>query len=149
MYRLVIAAIGLAAVALLAPGCGSSSNAGETVEALTKAQFVKQADEGCAEVAKKREAAAAAWREEHPREVAPNELREAFKEVVAPAVREQVEVLEALAEPQADGAPVARMVKNLSKAGAEFEREGIESPEARQFQAEARKYGLKICSRLY
>src|SRR5690349_1775426 len=143
MYRLVIGAIGLAVVALLVPGCGSSSNAGETVEALTKAQFVKQADEGCAEVAKKREAAAAAWKKEHPGELVPSELREAFREVVAPAVREQLEVLEALAAPQADGALVAQMVENLSRAGTDFEKRGLEGPEASQFEAEAREYGLK------
>ena len=149
MYRLLTASIGIVAVALLALGCGSSSDAGETVEALTKAQFIKQADQGCAEVAKKREAAAAAWREKHPDDLAPSDLREALQEVVAPAVREQVEVLEAIDAPATDTAVVARMVDNLNKAGADFEKKGSEGPEASQFQAEARKYGLKICPRLY
>lgn len=151
MYRL-IAAIGIvAAVALLALGCGSASDGGETVEALTKAQFIKQADEACAEVAKKREAAARSWRKEHPGSLATEELNEAFKEVIAPSVKEQVEALQALAAPEADSAEVARMVDNLLKVSRDLEEEGVEGmgqPEVSQYEDEARTYGLKVCPRL-
>lgn len=152
MYRLLTASIGIVAVALLALGCGSSSEAGEATEALTKAQFIKRADQACADVMKKREAAAESWRKEHPNKVSAEELSDGFKEVMVPSVQEQIEALQDLPAPAADRAEVARMLDNLTEANRNFEKEGAEGaqqPEASQFEAEARKYGLKICPRLY
>lgn len=152
MQRLLITGIGIVAVALLALGCGGSGDEGETVQALTKPQFIKQADEACEKVAEKREAAAKSWHKEHPGEVDAEELSEAFKEVLVPAIQEQVDALEALGPPVADRAKVARMLDNLTKAQGDFEQEGAEGtrqPEVSQFETEARKYGLKVCPQLY
>lgn len=149
MYKAIIT-IGI--VATLMAGCGSSGD--ETIAAsVSKAQFIKQADQVCAELLTKREAAALAWKKEHPGRVGEEELDEAFREVIVPSVRKQAEALESLTPPAADSAEIARMLDHLTEVNRHLEKEGAKGahqPVTAKFLAETKKYGLdESCGRLY
>src|SRR3954454_14053364 len=124
MYRLILA-MGMAAATCFALGCGSSGSEA-TSAPLSKAQFIKQADGICAKAVKEREAAADSWRKELPGGAAEAEakLEEGFKEVIAPALQQEAEELEALAAPEKDQNEVAKMLTTLSHAGQVIAQEG-------------------------
>lgn len=152
MYRLLTIGIGITAVALLALGCGSSSDGETTVEVLTKPQFIKQAEGACAEIAKQRGAAYAAWQKEHPGNSSQDLIDDAFREVIGPAIQEQVAALEALSPPAGDAAKIDQMVKNLAKAGQKISSEGTRGTGAQEvfeFQRQAGSYGLETCAVIY
>jgi hypothetical protein len=151
MRKLILGSFGLVVAVGFVLGCGSGEDKA-TSSSLTKAQFIKQADEACAKVVKERKAAVESWQKEHPGQLDADGLSDAFREVIVPSIQEQVEAFQSLAAPEADRAEVARMVDNLTEANRGFEKEGAEGmrqPEVSRFEDEARKYGLKICPRLY
>jgi hypothetical protein len=146
VYRLLIA-MGMAATVFLAVGCGGSDS--ET-SSLTKAQFIKQADQICADVAKKRQAAVNAFEADMPQGVKASAayLDQNLKEVVAPSLRREAERLEALPVPEGDEAKVQSIVDRLLKASTALEKggaEGIAKAGFPEFEQEAAAYGLKIC----
>ncbi|HXR60582.1 MAG TPA: hypothetical protein VN732_04570 [Solirubrobacterales bacterium] len=150
MHRLLTASITITAVALFAPGCGSSMEDG-TVPTLTKAEFVKQAEEVCTEATKERRAAAAAWQKEHPGNLNQDDLDAAFREVIGPSIAEQVKALEAIPAPRADKAMVVGMVENLAKTAEDIVEKGTAGAQGQAISTylrEAEKYGLRDCTRL-
>ena len=160
MDRPLRVTLGIIVIVMLGFGCGDSGG-GEAdrateatqTRAISKARFIKQADEACARVAKKREASAAALRKELDDEfLDEQELSAVFKKIVAPAIEEQVEALEALPAPAQDEAKVSEMIANLAKVGEQISREGTRGTGRREvfdFQREARGYGLKTCTQLF
>jgi hypothetical protein len=152
MFRLLTAGIGIVAVGLLALGCGTSGEDGDTVEALTKAEFVERAEGVCADAIKRRKAAAAIWQKEHPANLVQADLDDAYREVIAPSIAKQAAALEALPPPRNDEAKLERMVKHLSRAGKRIAKEGTSAARGADVAAylqEATKYGLRACARLY
>jgi len=152
MYRLIMA-IGMVAATCLVFGCGSAAEESSSTP-LTKAQFIKQADQICAKSAKEREAAAASFIKALPGGAADAEahLDEGVKQVVAPSMKEEATKLAALAAPENDVAEVSRMIENLSKASevlAEDGSKGLSGSSLPAFEGEASAYGLKICSNPY
>jgi hypothetical protein len=151
MSRMLTASIGIA-VALLALGCGSSGDGGDTTEALSKVEFVQQAEGVCEEATRKRKAAAAAWRREHPGDLGEDDLDDAFREVVAPSIAAQAKALQALPAPPQDRVKLRQMVRNLAEGGEEIAKRGTGASQSRRiydFQREATKLGLKGCVRVY
>jgi hypothetical protein len=152
MYRLIMA-VGVVAAICIAAGCGGSGGSEEEAASapLTKAQFIKQADAICANAVEDREAAAEAWRKEQPAGSAetPNEIEQGLKEVIAPALQQQAEDLEALAAPAEDRTEVAHMISTLASAGQMMEQEPKEAFQSSipKFEREAKDYGLESCQR--
>jgi hypothetical protein len=156
MSRLLSAIAGVALVALLVIGCGGSESgekeAGSGEPVISKARFIERAEDACAEILKQRNAAAAAWRKENPGSFAQGRLDAAFKEVVAPAIQEQVEALEALPLPAGDETRIDQMIEKLDKVGQEISRKGTGgtgAEEAFAYQEQAGSYGLATCARIY
>lgn len=155
MYRL-ITAIGIAATAFLAFGCGGggeeTASGGEKTGAanITKAQFIKQADAICAKVRKEREAAIAAYMKDYPggATAAEENIDEGLKKVIAPSIQQEVEELEGLPVPAKDEAMVARMIENLVRGTevlAEKGSQGLQKSGIPDFEREAAAYGFKAC----
>lgn len=149
MYRLIMA-MGVAAAACFALGCGSSGSEA-TSAPLTKAQFIKQADAICSKFAKKREAEFDVWKEEFPGGIEEAQFHPdpGFKKIVAPSLQEEAEALEGLSAPAKDQAQVAQMTESLSKASEDIAAKGtagLQRPSnMADFEEEAGAYGLEIC----
>jgi hypothetical protein len=141
MYKAIIA-IGIAAAACLAVGCGSSGD--ETAEvALTKAEFIKQAEAICS---KAKDQARTAATELEKAKGRPLDLSAAFGQVIGPALEQEAKELQALTAPQGDEAKLDQMFANLSEAAAAIT-EGS-SPSASASNAyikETKAYGLEAC----
>jgi len=165
MHRLCAVTVGLVLIAVLALGCGNSESSSDTASAgdttgspnTTKAEFIKQADEACAKVAHRRTAAAAAWRkgvtvEDGTGFADEQQLNDAFRKVVVPAIQEEVEALEAIPAPVQDEPEIRQMVENLAAAGERIAKEGAggtQAGEVTAFQRQAQEYGLRTCVRIY
>lgn len=146
MYRVLIA-IGMAAAVFAAFGCGSSDS---DTSSLTKAEFIKRADQICAKSAKQRSAEVNEYEADMPKGVKASaaHLDKGLKTVVGPALHREVEELEALPTPEGDEAKVDAILARLEKAGTVLEKQGSEGIVAAgfvDFEQEAAAYGLKVC----
>lgn len=143
MYKATIA-IGIVAAACVVIGCGSSSD--ETAEAaVTKAQFIKQAEAICSKTQEQGRKARIAWEQENGEEL---DFHTAFKYIIGPSLEKQAEELESLQAPKGDEARLARMTANLSRGAAGFTAAGTKSKTGSKFEAfqrEAEAYGLVAC----
>jgi hypothetical protein len=145
MYRLIVA-VGIAAIATGALGCGSSGE--ETASAsVTKAQFIKAADQVCTKVKDERHDAFVAWQKETGAQGA-EAFEEAVKQIAGPSMSQEAEELEGLSVPQGSEQKVARMIENLAVGSEGVEKEGYlalgHSPVGR-FKYEAAAFGFKVC----
>lgn len=143
MYKLIMT-LGVVAAVGFALGCGGGEDEA-TSASLTKAQFMKQANEICAKSKKEREAEIAAW--EKARGTAGQGEPDIAKEVLASSLRREAEELEALKPPAGASQLIGRLARAseiLAKKGGE----AISSSGVEQFEAEAAAYGLKSCSPL-
>lgn len=145
MYKAIIA-IGVAAVACLVAGCGSSGE--ETAEAaVTKAQFIKRANSVCERAKKEREAAITDWE----KEAAEATFDRGLKDVVGPSLEKEAEELAALTAPEESQARVTQIIGNLSRGAAAITKKGSQVGPGSgipQFQSEAISLGLKACAQM-
>jgi hypothetical protein len=109
MSKRVAGAVVLAALALVAAGCGGGSDTSAPT-ALSKAEYVKQANAICREGQQKREAAVNEFVEEH--EAKPGESRgPELIEVVLPTLKETFDELSELPAPKGDEDTVAKIIE--------------------------------------
>jgi hypothetical protein len=157
MFKLLMG-LGIVAFSALALGCGGSENAATSVRATvetppTKAQFIRGAEEVCAKMVKKQEAALASWSKDfagNPKEVQEH-FKEAYGEVVVPFMRELANDLEGLGAPKDGEAAVTAMTRGLRKASQALENkgpDGISHYTLYAFKRAAFAYGLKTCPAL-
>jgi hypothetical protein len=151
--KLILTTLGLVIAIGFALGCGSGEDEATSADQappLTKAQFIKQADAICTEVAKEREVAAAAWAKNMKgrSEETPEKIGEAVKEIMPPLMHEEGTRLETLSAPEGDEKAVAEIIDLLEKVQQSIEQadEKIFFPSGiREFENKASGYGLKVC----
>lgn len=149
MYKLIMT-MGVVVAIGFAFGCGSGEDEA-TSASLTKAQFIKRADEICTEINQQRVPALLQWKKQHAEEEFANakaQLDAGLRAVVGPSLRQEAEQLGTLTPPADDEAEVSRMIENLSKGSEELEQVGpqaLSGPSISQYKREAAAYGLKVC----
>jgi len=146
----------LVAAAMLA-GCGSdsSSSASATDEAaapLSKAQFVKQADEICQQGLKKKDEAVSVALKEQAEQAqsAPSaqDTAKLVEETVLPAYSKTVDQLSQLGAPKADEAKVEKMIGEFEAALQAVEAEPAAANKSNPFEPAdkaAEAYGIENC----
>ena len=139
----------LATLAMMIAGCGGGG--GDTTEALTKVEFIKQGDAIC----KKGNLASETEVEDFAKENGfkleqPNrdQAEELVTEVLAPNLQRQAEELDALGAPMGDEAEVDALIASLEKETAEFAKDPVsffkETALAKTIRLE-NAYGFKVC----
>lgn len=156
MNRFLALIVAVAAVALVAAGCGSSDDSTtDSGEALTKAEFVKQGNAICKEGNDKIESEFEQLAEEKnlkenqkpPQAV----LDEAAETILVPGIGKQIEELRALGNPEGDDGEVEDLLTGAEEALEEAEEdpsvltEDEDSGPFVQVNKEAREYGLTVC----
>jgi len=121
MYRLIMATGAVAAICFVV-GCGSSGEEAASTP-LTKAQFIKRADEICETVRKQRFAALAKLERGSATKVAAG-ANEAAEEVVAPSLAHEAQELIELEAPSSEKAKLANLTSKLAEMSEAFAREG-------------------------
>jgi hypothetical protein len=142
MYKAIIA-IGIIAAACVVAGCGSSEETAEA--AVTKAEFIKQAEAICDEARYEARNAEAAWEKAEGKRL---DFATALRQVIGPALQQEAEELQSLTVPKEDEAKLTRMFGNLSKGATAFAAEGLKSKSTLNYEAfkrEAEAYGLGAC----
>jgi chromosome segregation ATPase len=139
--------LGAVALVVLMSGCGGGGGS----DSLTKAEFVKQANEICAERKDAWDSALASYKKEAEKKnvvgdlKAEKELAEGvLQDSMLPALEKQLESLEDLGQPEGKEQQAEKMVKTLSK-----EVNSIKSPADvletgfKDFEEEAEALGVK------
>jgi len=147
----------LVAAAFVA-GCGSDSSSGasatdEAAAPLSKAQFVKQADEICKEGLKKKdEAVSVALKEQAEQsQSAPTaqETGKLIEETVLPAYSQTVDQLSQLGAPKGDEAKVKKMMGEFEAALRTLEADPVKANKSNPFapaDKAAEAYGIEECN---
>jgi len=152
--RVTAMLVGVAALAMLVVGCGGGDDS-SSEEALTKAQYAKEASAICAQGGQETAKALSLYLKENGL-TQPNEAQagKAIEVVVLPAFRSQVEELSELQAPEGDEAQIELMLQSLEtglddgendpanffkQADSEFAK-GVEM---------ANKYGIEGCGALF
>ncbi len=150
--RLIAMLAGVVAVAIVAAGCGSSSDTSETTAALNKAEFIKQGDAICTKGNKAIETEANEFAEENnvnTEKPTKAQQEEVITEVVAPGVRKQGEEIAALGAPSGDEAEVEAIVTAVEGGAEELEENPSLLIEGKNPLAKGSKladsYGFKVC----
>lgn len=153
----------LSASALWLTACGddSSDADGEAAVAeagpLTKAEFIKRADEICKKADDRQYFRAAGYREDHAKELsklAPVPREEKMIRIfVLPAIETQIEEIEALGVPEGDEAKIERILTEMKKGVKVAEKDpysvSYEVPSAypfRKLSELAGEYGFSECT---
>jgi hypothetical protein len=161
MSKGLIAAIaGVLVVALVIAGCGGSDSdsgdnggdGGDTTVALTKVEFIKQADAICEKGNKSIEDGADKFAKDNDVDTekpTDEQKEEVIVEVVAPEIRQQGEEISDLGAPAGDEDKVEAIVTSLEDAADELESEPANLFEGKNPLQEASKlgqqYGFKVC----
>lgn len=150
---LASALVALLAAAVIA-GCGggddSSSGTGETT-ALTKAEFIEQADAICAEANEQSETEAEEFAEENGfvlEKASQEQLEEAISDVLVPSLAQQADEVAALGAPEGDEDRIDAIVTSLEDAVAQIEDDPIsvfEGEPLKESRELAADYGFKVC----
>jgi hypothetical protein len=143
---------GVVAIAVIAAGCGSSSN--DTTSALTKAEFISQGDAICEKGNKEIETGFEAFMKENGIKGEPSKAEgvELSETVLIPSVKNQSEELRALGAPSGEEGEISAMLDALDEAVEEAEEdpEALLASESDPFgpaNKMATEYGLKVCGR--
>ena len=147
MSRLVVTIAGAAIALGFALGCGGGDD--ETGSAaLTKAQFIKQADAICAERTEERSQNIASREKEASKDAEQVDYDTTLKEVVGPSLRREAEEFKALSPPEGNEAKVEQMVESLLGASSAFEDENVKKAlqSISQFEDETTEFGFKVCA---
>jgi hypothetical protein len=152
VHKWILAIVGFAAVAALWAGCGGGSDeTGSTADStatLTKAQFVKKADEICAERNEKFDASVEAVRNELQSadgSVREEIANEAILSSLVPLMKEELAKLEALGFPAGEEKTISKMLEDRAKAIADIEADPstvASSASLTAFSVEMQKYGV-------
>lgn len=123
--RLIALLAGVMAIAIVAAGCGSSSeDSTDTVVVLTKTEFIKQGDAICAKGSKQIEAEADEFAKDNNVDTSnptKAEQEEVIETVVAPALQTQADELSALGAPNGEEDTTAAIVDALESGAEELE----------------------------
>ncbi|HSC21326.1 MAG TPA: hypothetical protein VLC07_06320 [Solirubrobacterales bacterium] len=153
----VLAVLGVLVAATMLVGCGSDSgsNASATDEAavpLSKAQFVKQAEEICKRGVKKKDEAVSAGLKElaATAQGAPTaqESAKLVEEAVLPSYSDTVDQLSQLGAPKADEAKLEKLIGEYEKALKTVEADPAQAAKSNPFASAdeaAKAYGLEEC----
>ena len=143
----------LAAISMIVAGCGGGDDSSSDSSSITKAQFIKQADEICEKGNEENEAEFEEFAEDQGlsegEEPTKAQQDEAITEIVAPGVRKQIEEIDALPVPEGDEKQIEAIVLSVEEGVVEIETNpdtlsaGI-SPLAEGSKL-AKDYGLKAC----
>jgi hypothetical protein len=150
---LTAVAICMAALAIVAAGCGGGDDTtSETVVVLTKPEFIKQADAICVKGNEAIEGEVEDFADENDVDIekpTPEQQQEVIADVVAPATRAQVEEIAELQAPSGDEETIEAMVESVEDATVELEDEPELLLEGKNPLSEgsklARAYGLQEC----
>jgi hypothetical protein len=143
-----------AALALLATGCGGSSNDTTTAPPISKAEFIKKADSVCAKAGKETATEYASFAKEENigkgKEPTPAQFAALTETILAPALRRQVDEIRALGAPSRDGALIDRFLSAVGDAIVKAEEKPTKAAESpAKLLADADKligsYGFKVC----
>jgi hypothetical protein len=137
----------LIVAALAAAGCGGGGSSSSTT-ALTKSQYVKQANAICQKGQQEREAAVNELAEEVKPGANVGELPKAkLVEAVIPPLGNMVDELAALPAPEGEEEQVEPMIEAYEKAVEEVEEdeEAVFNGVFKEVDAKALKYGLENC----
>jgi len=150
---LIATLIGVAAIAAIVAGCGSSDD--ETTSPLTKAQLIAQADAICktgnAEIESEFEAFAKKNNIDENEEPSKAQQAELSETILVPNVSNQAEEIRDLAAPSADEDEISAMLDSLDEGVEEVEanpQAPFESNQPNPFGPAnkiAKEYGLKVC----
>lgn len=146
--RLPVAGALLASLLLLA-GCGSGGTSSETAAALTKAQYVKQADAICAKVEKRQLKLVGAFQKLHLKQSPSSELK-LVRFAGIPPLDTQAEELAALSPPTTEAKEASAFIKAFEAGVAEAEKNPglllkINQDPFAKARALASSYGFKVC----
>ena len=150
--RLIAMTAGVVAIAVIAAGCGSSSN--DTTSALTKAEFISQGDAICEKGNKEIETGFEAFLKENGIKGEPSKAQgvELSETVLIPSVKSQSEELRDLGAPSGEEGEISAMLDALDEGVEEAEEdpEALLASESDPFgpaNKMATEYGLKVCGR--
>ncbi len=149
-------AVGMAiALAAAVVGCGGGDDSTDSsAAALTKAEFIKQADKVCKEGEESLEAEGEEFAEENDIDIenpTDEQKEEVVVEVVGPALHKQGEELAALGAPEGEEEAVEAIVDALEGGADEIESdpailiEGKDNPPLEEASDLAGEYGLTEC----
>jgi hypothetical protein len=143
------------ASALLVAGCGDSDgNSTESTSALTKQQFIAQADAICKRGNEEIEEGYESFAEQNdiPKNQEPSNAqgKEIVETVIIPSVDSQAKGIRALAAPSGDEDEISAMLDSLDEAIAEAEEdpEALVTSQSDPFAKPnelAQEYGLEVC----
>jgi hypothetical protein len=154
-YRLIVLLCGIGALALLAAGCGGGGDGTTSTASLTKAEFIKKADEICESAEEKIEREFESFAKEHnlseKQPPSSKESAEAAETILLPNIEGQIEDIRALGAPSGEEQEVEELLTAV-EAGVE---KGKQDPVAfieeeggdplNKADKMAREYGLKVC----
>jgi hypothetical protein len=147
----------IVAVALVASGCGDDDDSGSattTTTALTKAEFIREANKICKKQDDKIERASQQFFADAPnnQEPPPSEVAQFGEKTVFPAIQDEIDRVEALGAPAGDEEQVKQML-DAAKSGLtdlEAHPEQLEKGGAassfEEYQKLASAYGLDECA---
>jgi len=157
VVRRVTPALLVIALALAAAGCGDdddSSSSTTTTTALTKTEFIREANRICKQQDKKIERASQQFFADAPNdeEPPPKEVAQFGEKTVFPAIQDEIDRVEALGAPAGDEDQVKAML-DAAKSGLadleahpdQLEKGGIASS-FEEYQKLASAYGLDECA---
>ena len=158
--RVLTALLGAFVVALLAAGCGgggddSSSGGGEDTgssSSLSKAEFIKQADEICEQGNESIEGEANGFAKENGIDTenpTKAEQEEVIEQVVGPAIKREAEEISDLGVPESDQEAAENVLAAVGRGAGELEEDPAAVLEGENPLAEAGKlakaFGFKTC----
>jgi hypothetical protein len=150
--RLIVLLVGVLAIAAGVTGCGGSDD--DSGEALTKSQWIAQADAICEKGDEEIETEYRAFAEEEGlgEEDEPNEEQgtELVETIIVPSTRSQHEQIGELAPPEGDEEQVSSLLDSLDEAISELEEDPqvLFDADADPFgpaNEKAEAYGLQVC----
>lgn len=142
--------VGIVLLAAFASGCGGDS---ATSSSLTRPEFIKQANAACAKRHQVWQASLASYNKQVKERNAGTEPQvqeeiatELLEEEMLPALRKQLEALEALPAPEGEEDEVSKMLTTLSQELKKVETDPIKAlakgHDFEDFENEAKEYGL-------
>jgi hypothetical protein len=146
--RLIAMLAGAMAIAIVAAGCGSSS---DTTVVLTKTEFIKQGDAICAKGGKQIEDEADEFAKENNVDTSKEDQEEVIATVVAPVLQTQVDEISELGAPSGEEDTTAAIVEALADGAEELEENPaslLESDGAGPLDKAkelAGRFGFKVC----
>jgi hypothetical protein len=148
MSKGLIALIAGVLLAALVAGCGSSSDS----DALSKSEFIKQADQICTKGEKSIEDGAEKFAEDNDvntEKPTKAQQEEVIQQVVAPEIRQQAEEIDDLGAPSGEEDKVEAIVSSVEEGADELESKPetlIEGKNPLEAGSKlAKEYGLKVC----